>query len=129
MVGRPEGNDGGYGWIQEPHDPDAWQEFTPWRPGDEPAREQGPAQSTAKEADNEGRRRWSEPQPERFYVGDRVRSTRPVGGVFGGAVPAGSFGEVVSTRVGLFDEFVTVRFENGYTEEIRPDLIKREGWF
>jgi len=49
--------------------------------------------------------------------------------VFGSAVPAGSVGEVVSTRRGLSEEFVTVRFENGYTEELKPGVIRYESWF
>jgi hypothetical protein len=49
--------------------------------------------------------------------------------VFGGAVPTGTIGEVVSTRLGTFEEFVTVRFENGHTEELKPGMIKYEGWF
>jgi hypothetical protein len=38
-------------------------------------------------------------------------------------------GEIVSTRPGVFGESVTVRFENGYTEELEPNMIKYEGWF
>jgi hypothetical protein len=127
MSGRPEGNDGEYGWI-EPYDAEAWQEFTPWRPGDKSASGQEGIQEAASGTDD-GRRWWTEPQPDEFGVGDRVRSTRPVGGVLGGAVPSGMIGEVVSTRLGMFGESLTVRFENGYTEEVEPSMIKYEGWF
>lgn len=128
MSGRPEGNDSGTGWV-EPYDADAWQDFTPWRPGDKTTREPANGSDTSSGVDQDGRRWWTESQPDEFGVGDRVRSTGKVGGVFGGAVPAGTIGEVVSTRLGLFDEFVTVRFQNGHTEELKPSMIKYEGWF
>lgn len=128
MSGRPEGNDSGYGSI-EPYDADAWQEFTPWRPSDKAAHEQARGPDAASGTDDDGRRWWTEPQADEFGVGDRVRSTAPLGGALGGAVPSGSLGEVVSTRQGMFDEYVTVRFENGLTEEVAPSVIKYEGWF
>lgn len=126
VPGRPEGDvNGGYDAI-EPPDDRAREDFRPWRPGD-PSTERVPVAPPA------GRERpgfrWTEDQPEHYQAGDRVRSTRPVGGMLGSAVPAGTIGNVVSTRQGLFDEHVTVRFVSGYTEEISPNDIERKGWF
>lgn len=128
MSGRPEGSDyDRYGSVpSEPYDRDAWQEFTPWRPGDRKATERPTAEPT--DTVREGFK-WTEDQPASFDVGDRVESTRPVGGMLGGAVRPGTVGEVTSTRTGMFDEYVTVRFENGYTEEVSPSDIKYKGWF
>src|SRR6266567_4328775 len=156
MSGRPEGNDfGGYDSIpNEPDDQDAWQEFTPWRPGDkatdrateapsDTVREawqefttwrpgskatDSPSVSPSSDKVREGFK-WTEDQPAKFGVGDRVESTKPVGGMLGGAVRPGTIGEVTSTRTGLFDEHVTVRFDNGYTEDVSPTDIKYKGWF
>ncbi|MEV0057269.1 hypothetical protein AB0H34_43105 [Saccharopolyspora shandongensis] len=62
--------------------------------------------------------------------GDQVSSRGSLGGLFGDAVPSGTAGEIVDTRHGLFDEFTTVKFENGRTEEVRVQDLKREtGWF
>jgi hypothetical protein len=124
MSGRPEGTGGGYDDV--PQDREAWHDFTPWRPGDksetvprEPAR-----------TDPLARFKWTEEQPEVFNDGERVRSTRPVGGLLGGAVPAGSIGHVQSSRESLLGElYVKVKFDNGYVEEVKTSDIKREGWF
>ena len=65
------------------------------------------------------------PLPE----GERVRSTRSVGGVLGSAVPSGTEGRVVSIEHGVFEERVTVEFTNGYREVVAPDAIRYEsGW-
>jgi hypothetical protein len=125
MSGRPEGNDGGYDSFEEP-DSRAWEEFTPWQPGDKPASGQPvPAQERR---ESQGFK-WTEEQPESFDVGDRVRSAHAVGGMFGTAVPMGTIGHVVSTSGGLFDEYVTVQFESGYTEELAPSDIEHKGFF
>ncbi|HEX3785037.1 MAG TPA: hypothetical protein VHX38_35715 [Pseudonocardiaceae bacterium] len=127
MSGRPEGSDnGGYHSI-EPVDQAAWQDFTPWRPGDK-ATERAVRNSAAPLP--EKRLKWTEEQPDSFDVGDRIGSTKPLGGILGSAVPAGSIGEVVSTRLGLFEETVTVKFDNGYTAaDIKPSDIEHKGWF
>lgn len=124
MSGRPEGTSGGYDDV--PEDREAWHDFTPWRPGDKAeAAPTGPDRT-----DPFARFKWTEEQPARFEDGDRVRSTRPVGGLFGGAVPAGSVGHVESSRLGLLGEaYVKVKFDNGYVEEVKSGDIKREGWF
>jgi hypothetical protein len=127
MSGRPEGaHDDRYGSIpNEPHDGDAWREFTPWRPGDKTTdRPTAAPANTVREGF-----KWTEDQPATFDVGDRVENTRAVGGLLGGAVRPGTIGEVTSTRTGLFDDHVTVRFDNGYTEEVSPSDIKYKGWF
>src|SRR6266496_2381158 len=72
MSGRPEGNDSGAGWI-EPYDADAWHDFTPWRPGDQAAHEPTGGADAASGVGDDGRRWWTEPQPDEFGVGDRVR--------------------------------------------------------
>lgn len=56
MSMRPEGNDrGGYGDASDSYDENAWQEFTPYRPGDGPVTDEGtPMWSTGTAAD--GRR-------------------------------------------------------------------------
>ena len=128
MSGRPEGNDsGGYDAI-EPADSTAWQEFTPWRPGDRSTRDRAVSDSAAPLP--ERRFRWTEEQPDAFDVGDRIGNTKPVGGVLGSAVPKGSIGEVVDTHLGLFEETLTIRFENGYTAtNVKPSDIEHRGWF
>jgi hypothetical protein len=126
MSGRPEGSDhGGYDSV-EPADQNAWQEFTPWRPGDK-ATDRPVRDPANPESDN--RFKWTEKQPEVFAPGDRIDNTKPVGGLLGSAVPSGTIGEVVSTRLGLFDETVTVRFQNGYTAEVKPSEIEHKPWF
>src|SRR5438045_2814243 len=112
MSGRPEGNDGGgYDSIEEPESR-AWEEFTPWRPGDKPASDQPAPPPERRESQGF---KWTVEQSDVFDVGERVRSTHAVGGLFGTAVPKDAIGHVVSTRIGLFDdEHVTVQFESGY---------------
>jgi hypothetical protein len=125
MTTRPEGSDsGGYDAI-DPPDSEAWEQFTPWRPGDA-STSRSADESSVQERDGF---KWTEDQPTMFHPGDRVRNVRPVGGFLGGAVQAGTFGEVVSMRAGLFDLHVTVKFEGGYTEEISPADIEYKGWF
>lgn len=128
MGGRPEGSDfGGYNSEDfESYDGEAWQEFTPFRPGDASMAER-PSAETA--ASGWAGFKWTEDQPESYDVGDRVQNVRRVGGVLGGAVPEHTIGEVVSTRSGMFDDYVTVRFDNGYTEEVAPEDIEHKGWF
>ncbi|TCO47990.1 hypothetical protein [Actinocrispum wychmicini] len=126
MSGRPEaGDSGGYDAI-EPPDSRAWEEFTPWRHGDSPVSDR-PTPAPEREA-REGFR-WSEEQPDSFDVGDRVRSTHALGGLFGSAVQKDTIGHVVSTRTGLFDEYVTVKFDGGYTEEVSLSDIEHKGFF
>lgn len=131
MSGRPEGNDGGYGWIDD-YDRHAWQEFTPWRPGDKATTDERPSESAGSWWTENPARSDHDQQAatHRFQEGERVRSTRSVGGVLGGAVPAGTEGHVVSIEHGLFEQRVTVEFANGYREVVSPDAIRYEsGWF
>jgi hypothetical protein len=124
MSGRPEGTSGGYDDFQQ--DREAWHDFTPWRPGDKA--ERVPVESAR--TDPIARFKWTEEQPEQFNDGDRVRSTQPVGGLLGRAVPAGSIGHVESSRMGLLgDTYIKVKFDSGYVEEVKASDIKREGWF
>ena len=162
MSGRPEGSDsGGYGDAGDHYDQDEGQEFTPYRPGDPPVRDEAPpmwAGGTAAEArrapggqaapveqsDRRGRpdtapdaeqrrtgRWWTEDVPRRFDGGERVRSTKAVGGPFVSHVPAGTEGRVVERRETLLSgDRLTVRFANGYTEkDIKPEDLKRETWW
>jgi len=155
MSGRPEA--GGDAWDATSSDvPDDW---TPWRPGDESAAGEAPADfaadgmpagrdlrgwtpdrtqevpgpppdSGAQPAERRGRW-WTEDAPARYREGQQVRSTGAVGsGAFFARVPAGTRGEVVSTRNGLMGgEYLTVRFDNGYTEDVKRDDIQRDSWF
>ena len=59
-----------------------------------------------------------------------VTANRDVGsGVFGSNVPEGTKGEVVESREGLLDDYATVRFDNGYTEEVKASDLKRHSWW
>lgn len=60
-----------------------------------------------------------------FSDGDRVEAVEAVGGVLGGAVPAGTRGYVELTEYGLFSERVRVRFDNGYTETVASARLRR----
>lgn len=64
-----------------------------------------------------------------YQANDRVRAKNDVRGIFGTRVPAGTNGHVVSTRSGLFTSYVTVEFENGYTEEVKTSDVTKRGWF
>lgn len=162
MSGRPESNDrGGYGDATKHYDQDAWQEFTPYRPGDPPVHDEAPTMwstGTAAEGrrapagqagpvergdgrgqpdaadDGEQRRNgrwWTEDVPRRYSGGERVRSTKPVGGPFVSHVPAGTEGRVVERRETLLSgDRLTVQFNNGYVEkDVKPEDVKRETWW
>ncbi|HEY2041655.1 MAG TPA: hypothetical protein VGH11_03180 [Jatrophihabitans sp.] len=160
MAGRPEGTGGGYSDRgADDYDSDAWQEFTPWRPGDPSTRGEAPA-SYAADYDGDGLYRsselergaqegrssggsagqgeerprtrwWTEDQPTRFGRGDRVSNRSAVGGAVFSHVPAGTEGRVTGTRSGLFGgDYATVEFANGYVEEVATSELNREtGWF
>lgn len=131
---RPEAG-GGYGW--EDHNLDqqaeengpAWQEMTPWRPGDKSTRdEQGAASfwGSAPTSDAPERARI-----HREYVkGDKVTASRALGGILGSGVPQGARGEVESIHVGVFEATIRVRFENGLTEDVNESSINYDsGWY
>ncbi len=154
MSGRPEAA-GGWSEPYDDYNPNAWQEFTPWRPGDPSTAGEAPMSASGdffegrhwtpetrsdrpaeqqrddSASGQQRRARWwtEESAPRRYETGDRVRNQRAAGsGVFSTVQP-GTKGEVVSTRRGLLgDEFATVRFENGYTEEVRTENLERRGW-
>ncbi|MEV0065372.1 hypothetical protein [Amycolatopsis sp. NPDC050768] len=157
MPGRPEGSAGGYSdQGGDDYDGTAWQDFTPWRPGDPSTRSEAPAsyaadfsgeglyrpalgdrgdstampgaRRSAGDAKNEPRGRWwTEDQPTSFESGDRVSSRSAVGGAFFSHVPKGTEGRITSTRSGLFGgDFATVEFENGYIEEVATSELKPE---
>lgn len=78
------------------------------------------------------RARWwtEESAPRKFRDGDKVKSAEAIGGPFMRHVDPGTRGEVVGRRSGLFgDEYLKVKFSNGYTEEVKPDAIQRDSWF
>ena len=154
-MSRPESDDRGY----EPpkgYDEGMGEEFTPWRPGDPSASGEAPASYTAAGgAVFEGRgprdpgrvaggkeqgadhdqeqpqtRWWTEDSVIRWEAGDKVRSRDTVRGSFMAHVPAGTRGRVVDKRMGaLSGEWLTVEFDNGYTEIVRPDALRRDSWF
>lgn len=128
VSGRPEGSDsGGYDAV-EPFDNDAWQDFTPWRPGDKSTRERSVADSVSPLPERGFR--WTEDQPDTFDVGDRIGNVNAVGGITGNAVPKGSIGHVVDTHQGLFDETLSIRFDNGYTAtNVKPSDVEHKSWW
>lgn len=64
-----------------------------------------------------------------YQPNDKVRAKNDVKGIFGTKVPTGTNGRVVSTRGGLFTSYVTVEFDNGYTEEVKTSDVTKRGWF
>lgn len=36
---------------------------------------------------------------------------------------------MVESREGLLDDYATVRFDNGYTEEVKASDLKRHSWW
>jgi len=67
MSGRPEATGGGYHEVGNGYDQEAWQEFTPWRPGDPSTLDETPPGDGASHAEPGG---WSlpphsEPEPPR----------------------------------------------------------------
>lgn len=154
MPVRPEGSGGGY---DEPghddFDQEAWQEFTPWRPGDPSTSDEAPASyagdfsapsryiedrgeprpgsSSGEPAAGPAPRgfRWSE-DSRKLRAGDDVRAGRALGEGVLSSVPPGEKGRIVSTEVTAFGERGTVRFENGYElENVDLDHLDRRGWF
>lgn len=154
MTHRPEAHGDEYRRVEEQkHD-----DFEPWRPGDAPVTDEysarwqpshpqsagrgGPGQpeqppaaelEARQQADKQvrGGFRWTEDVVRPYRQGDRVSNATAAGGSLVRHVPAGTRGQVVSTRSGLLGgEYATVAFENGYTEEVRVDDLQRErGWF
>ncbi|MFD5245650.1 hypothetical protein ACFWIW_13950 [Amycolatopsis sp. NPDC058340] len=154
MSGRPEA--GGDAWNASGSDlPDDWE---PWRPGDPSTIKEAPASYAAStfatdgiyrpsasdtadeigrgtsprsKPDREPRKRWwTEGNPRKYGEGDKVKSREAIGGPFMCHVEPGTRGEVVGKRSGLFgDEYLKVKFANGYTEEVKPDAIQRDTWF
>jgi hypothetical protein len=62
--------------------------------------------------------------------GEEVVAKTDVGsGIFGSHVPEGTRGEVVETRSGLLNDYATVRFENGYTEEVKVSDLRKHSWW
>lgn len=68
---------------------------------------------------------------DRWTAGREVRAADNVGeSLFGGHhVPKGTRGKIVETHEGLLQDTVTVEFENGYTEILKPSDIERDSWF
>lgn len=153
-MARPEANGGEY---YEPYDQEAWQDFTPWRPGDAsptdtpspaaagehgsvgrgPARQDdgtaGTSTAGAAAAEQDATRRgrwWTEDAPRAYQDGDRVRSTRAIGGGVFSHVPAGTKGEVVKVEKTLLGEDkLTVDFGNSYTEQVKASDLTRDSWW
>lgn len=65
-----------------------------------------------------------------YRDGDRVRTTKSIGGWLGDSVPAGTEGRVVRTEFGLFEERVVVEFPGGRTETTSASQLERvSSWF
>jgi hypothetical protein len=50
-------------------------------------------------------------------------------GIFGSHVSKDAKGEVVETREGIFESYATVKFDNGYTEEVKASDLDRHSWW
>lgn len=128
---RPEAGDE-YGYqLPDSYDQDAWKDFTPYRVGDPPTRTNREVELESGTEQTAGRNHGGDDEmARRLQAGDKVRSTISAGGVLGGAVPVGTVGQVVSTRSGVFTDYATVKFSNGYTEEVKASDLKYEsGWY
>lgn len=149
---RPENDDRGYE-LPKGYGPDSGEEFTPWRPGDPSTSGEAPEthasadraplvpsdfdrtpedgkQSAGRHPEQARTRWWTEESATRWGTGDKVRSRDTIRGTFMEHVPAGTRGRVVDKQMGaLSGEWLTVEFENGYTEKVRSDALKRDGWF
>ena len=152
-MSRPESDDRGYE-VPKGYDQDPGDEFTPWRPGDPSASGEAPASYAADGAVFEGggpsdpdrvgggkeqvadhdqrqsrTRWWTEDSATRWEAGDNVRSRDTIRGTFMAHVPAGTRGRVVDKQMGaLSGEWLTVEFDNGYREIVRPDALRRDSW-
>ncbi len=117
MTSRAEG-DGGYGWEPEVDAPPA--AYPTWS-------------STGGGGDASARRETDRVVGEdvtRYERDEVVRATRDLGGTLFSTVPRGTQGRVVDARRGVLHDYVTVRFANGYTEEVRADAVERlRTWF
>lgn len=138
MSGRPEGG-GEYNALPADHaaygnqDSDASTEFVPYRPGDQttsPTFFGDVKDALGSFFESSDRPEQPPPGSHRIQPGDKVRSVRGVGGLFGAEVPPGTKGKVVDVEHGLLSERVTVEFENGYRETLDPSGLKYEsGWY
>lgn len=68
---------------------------------------------------------------DRWTAGQEVQAADNVGNsLLGGHhVPKGTRGKIIETHEGLLSDTVTVEFENGYTEILKPSEIERGSWF
>jgi hypothetical protein len=159
MVGRPELTGGGYHEIPRDDLDDEFQPWTPgdastggempsnyashgiasdgrsrtWRDDQEsPAASVNDSVGTGRKSEKPGGSWWTEASaPKPLENGQRVKSVGAVGGgVFSSSVPAGTTGKITGGRSGLMGgEYVTVEFDNGYTEEVRATDVKRDSWW
>ena len=73
---------------------------------------------------------WTEDVPDRYSTGDRVESTTNIKGAVFNHVGRGTQGRVTDAKTGLLGgDYVTVEFDNGYTEEVRTEDVKRASWW
>ncbi|MFI9386368.1 hypothetical protein [Kutzneria sp. NPDC052558] len=122
-MSRPESGSH-HQWEDVQADPDELAAFVPFRPGDRTS-DKGPTSNVGSDVDNRVSATFGD-----YSEGDSVSARRNLGGILGGAVPAGTSGEIVSMERGLLSDSIIVQFENGYTEQVRPDGIKRDSsWF
>ncbi|OLZ56086.1 hypothetical protein BS330_18315 [Amycolatopsis keratiniphila subsp. nogabecina] len=94
--------------------------------------DRGTSQSQTGPDERESRTRWwtEASAPPKYKAGDQVKSRDAIGGPFMRHVDPGTRGEVVGKRSGLFgDEYLKVKFSNGYVEEVKPDAVRRDTWF
>lgn len=160
-MARPEADAGEY---YEPYNKDAWKElasddFTPWKPGDPPVRDERPSASattggyvgsggllrresktssssappsnspTGDDSPRRGRW-WTEEVPPTYKPGDRVTNTRTARGILFDHVQSGTKGHVDKVeKTVLGEDRITVRFDNGYTEVVSPEDIKPRSWW
>jgi len=122
-MSRPESGSH-HQWEDVQADPDELAAFVPFRPGERTS-DKASTPGVGSDIDNRVSASF-----EDYGEGDSVSARRNLGGILGGAIPAGTSGEIVNMERGLLSDSITVQFENGYTEQVHPDDIERDStWF
>ncbi|WP_020501265.1 MULTISPECIES: hypothetical protein [Sciscionella] len=156
MNGRPEEF---YADYSDGYDKDAWQEFTPWRPGDPSTVDEAPSRALRESGlggmgellgeersvyrpstpnhshspvstDPESQRQRPSVPYHHYREGDQVRNSHAIRGTVFEHVPENTRGKIVDTETTfLGDHWATVQFDNGHTETVRTEYLERRGLF
>ncbi|AHH93557.1 hypothetical protein GCM10010174_30990 [Kutzneria viridogrisea] len=123
-MSRPEaGDEYGPRWAESAHDA-VTDDFEPWRPSSGSSGHHSAAPQVGGSLDD------GYSVFEDLHRGNRVSATRHIGGSLLPTVPKGTEGEVLEVEHGLLSDQATVRWDNGYTETVDLNFIKREtGWY